>query len=43
MTENTDENCYARASCAGVEMSAAAIDSGKAAAFLDAFGEHFAA
>jgi len=28
---------------AGVEMAAAAVDSGKAAAFLDAFGEHFAA
>jgi anthranilate phosphoribosyltransferase len=27
---------------AGVEMAAAAIDDGKAAAFLDAFGEHFA-
>ena len=27
---------------AGVEMSAAAIDSGRSAAFLDALGEHFA-
>ena len=27
---------------AGIEMAAAAIDSGKAAAFLDAFREHFA-